>query len=245
MIIEDEKIAAEYLEKMLCELDSNIDVIAKLDSVSESVAWLKNNQPDLIFMDIHLADDISFSIFDQTKVDAPVIFTTAFDQYAVRAFKVNSIDYLLKPIDQDELSTALDKFNREENKHNSYQELIQYIKKEEENTRNRFLVQRGSELISVNVSDVAYCYAEEKVVFMVTKDGTELIIDKTIEQLSKELPKQNFFRINRKMLVCSNCIKRMHAYSKSRVKLELNPPAKFDAIVSVERSSGFKKWLDQ
>lgn len=244
LIIEDERIAADYLSKQLVSIDKHIEVVGMLESVSDSVEWLSKRTPDLIFMDIHLADDISFRIFEQTTVQAPVIFTTAFDQYAIRAFKVNSIDYLLKPIDKDELEMALGKFRERQLAPDNLARLIREIQPAQKSRRNRFLLQRGTELIAVQTEEIAYCFAEDKVVFITTHDGREFIADRTLDKLEHELPEDHFFRVNRKVLLSDTSIRQMHAYSKSRVKLQLKPATRFEVIVSVERASKFKSWMD-
>ncbi|HCK21061.1 MAG TPA: DNA-binding response regulator [Bacteroidetes bacterium] len=243
LIVEDEQIAASYLEKLIVEIDPGLQVIGRTDTVKATVEWLNSHAADLIFMDIQLADDISFSIFDKVDVTAPVIFTTAFDHYAVKAFRLKGIDYLLKPIDKNELADALQRFRSMHVDKVDYSALLEILQPVSRSYRQRFLVQQGTELVAVQAEDVAYFYAEDKVVFLTSLEGKSYIIDQTLDALESDLDPSRFYRINRKVLLSINSIAQMHAYSKSRVKLELHPPVKFDTIVSVDRSGGFKKWL--
>ncbi|MCX8105942.1 MAG: LytTR family DNA-binding domain-containing protein [Ignavibacterium album] len=248
IIIEDEKLAAERLEELINEIDPLIEISAKLTSVEQSIKYLKQNKPDLIFLDIQLEDGLSFSIFEKIIVDVPVIFTTAYDQYAIKAFKLNSIDYLLKPIKKDELREALNKYK---NIKSSYlmdlEEIIKSIQNKEVNYKKRFLIQYGQKIKKVEIDDVAYFYALEKNVFLTTSSGSTFPIDFTLDKLQEVIDPEKFFRINRKMIVSFNSIKNMIPYSRSRIKIELNPPEskEVEALVSVERSSAFKEWMDK
>lgn len=247
-IIEDEVLAAERLEQMVKEIRPDAQIVVKLQSVAESVKWLKNNSADLIFLDIQLSDGIGFSIFEEIKKDIPVIFTTAYDQYAIRAFKLNSIDYLLKPIRLGELQESLNKFqNLSFSSQPDFDQLLSMLRSGEASYKKRFLVRYGQILQKVEVDDVAYFYAFEKNVFLSTFKGEHLAIDYTLDKLQDVLDPLRFFRINRKMIINIRAIKKMYAYSRSRIKLELTPPEpkQVEALVSIERTSDFKSWIDE
>ena len=248
LIIEDEPLAAEKLERTLNRADQNVEVIAKVESVKTAVAWLQDHKADLIFCDIHLGDGLSFGIFDQVEVKTPIIFTTAYDQYALQAFKLNSIDYLLKPVSAAELNKALEKFSELKEPTNpqiDFSALMDAMKGEKEDYQQRFMVYLGERIVSVNSEEIAYFYAEGKYVFLVTSDGKEHIVDYTLDRLTQKLDPTHFFRVNRQFIVTIKGIAEMFTYSKSRVKIELKPEAKKPVIVSGERSSDFKKWLNR
>lgn len=246
VIIEDEKIAADYLEKLILQYDPSASVMAKLDSVTSSVVWLQSHQPDLIMLDVHLADDISFKIFEQIDVKTPVIFTTAYDQYAIKAFQLNSIHYLLKPIVQEELFSALDKFKAIRfNPQPDIGKILEAFDSARKRYQERFLVSTGQKLKSVPTDDIAYFFAEQKLTFLMEKGGRQYIIDNSLDGLEQLLDPEKFFRINRQFIVSFSSIQNMLSYSKSRVKLELEPACNKDTIVSVERSAAFKEWLNR
>jgi len=248
IIIEDEKLAAERLEELIKEIDPSIEISAKLPSVEQSINYLKQTKPDLIFLDIQLEDGLSFSIFEKVEVDIPIIFTTAYDQYAIKAFKLNSIDYLLKPIKKEELREALNKYKNIKSSYlMDFEELIKSIQNKEISYKKRFLIQYGQKIKKVEIDEVAYFYAMEKNVFLTTSSGNTFPIDFTLDKLQEEIDPEKFFRINRKMIVGFDTIKNMIPYSRSRIKIELHPPEPKDveALVSVERSSAFKEWMDK
>ncbi len=247
LIVEDEVAAAKRLVKMLSNIDPEIKVVKVSDSIRSTVEWLKKNRdPDLIFLDIHLADGSGFKIFERTEIRSPVIFITAYDQYAVQAFKVNSVDYLLKPVKHEALVFSINKYKRTRLHLPDVSLLIREISRQE-NTRwqKRFVVQFADKLKSIDVNDIAYFIAQEKSVFLIPDTGPGYAIDYTLEKLESVLDPDKFYRINRKFIVSFHCIKTMHSYSRSRIKLVLNPPADQDAIVSSERSAGFKQWLNR
>ncbi len=247
-IIEDEILAADRLEEMVKEIRPDAHILVKLQSVSESVEWLEKNSADLIFLDIQLSDGIGFSIFEQIKTNTPVIVTTAYDQYAIRAFKLNSIDYLLKPIRLGELQESLFKFeNLKLKKQPDFDRLLDLLSSGEARYKKRFLVRYGQILQKVEVDDIAYFYAFEKNVFLSTFNNERLAIDYTLDKLQEELNPSQFFRINRKMIINIKAIKKMYAYSRSRIKLDLSPPEpkQVEALVSIERTSDFKAWIDE
>lgn len=247
LIIEDEKFAAEKLEDMLHEIDPKINVMAKLGSITESTKWFMQNTADLIFLDIQLSDGISFSIFEQVTVNTPVIFTTAYDQYAIKAFQLNSIAYLLKPIRTSDLAEALKKFDSLKSAfHIDFETLLANIQGKEPALKKRFLIQIGEKIHKIEITETAYFYVLEKAVYLKSFDGKSYPVEFTLDKLETMLNPESFFRINRKFLVNMDSISKMVAYSRGRVKLELKPKPEdeFDTIVSIDRSSDFKKWLN-
>lgn len=248
LIIEDESIAARRLEEMLTEIDMECDVLAKLGSVKESVKWLSNHEADLIFLDIQLSDGLCFSIFEQVDVTTPIIFTTAYDEYAIKAFELNSIAYLLKPIKKRELEESLQKYKIMQQAFSvDIHKLMTLFKKQPKEYKERFLIRIGDILKKVNVDEIAYFFAEEKSVYMVTFEDKKLPVDYSLDALEKELDPDIFFRIHRGLMVNIDSIKNMMAWTRSRVKLELQPSADrdMDTIVSTSRSQDFKKWLNR
>lgn len=244
LIIEDEEAAARRLEKLVLSLEAQTTVLDKLDSIEAVLNWLEQHElPDLVFMDIHLADGSSFEIFNHVKIDCPIIFTTAYDQYAIQAFRVNAVDYLLKPIKREELRAALDKYQRQSHPQTAfnYQQLAQSIKEDPYN--RRFLIRIGQNIKVVDAGDAAYFYTEDKITFVVTHNGKRYPLDHSLEKLEEMLDPRRFFRVNRQVILGLEAIREMYAYSKARVKVELEPPADMDIIVSTERSPHFKKWL--
>lgn len=251
VIIEDESFAAMRLRKMIQNYNPDIKILAELESVAESVKWFKSNpEPDLIFLDIHLEDDLSFAIFEQVNISSPVIFTTAFDEYAIKAFKMKSIDYLLKPIVHEELAAALKKYEQFSGMHRNtvdLQSLYNLLTASEKKYRERFSISVGTKIKMVEVTDIAYFFVMGKGVYLRTSQGSTYNIDFTLDKLEEMLNPDSFFRINRKYLINITSIANMVAYSRGRVKLELKPKAddEFETIVSIDRSSEFKKWLNQ
>ena len=250
VIIEDEALAAMRLKKMIQDFNPEIKILAELESVTESVKWFKSNpEPDLIFLDIHLEDDLSFAIFEQVDISSPVIFTTAFDEYAIKAFKLKSIDYLLKPIVHDELAAALKKYEQFSGLHRDsidLQSLYNLLTKNGKNHRERFSISVGTKIKMVEVTDIAYFFIIDKGVYLRTRQGSTYNIDFSLDKLEEMLDPASFFRINRKYLINISSISNMLAYSRGRVKLELTPKAddEFETIVSIDRATDFKKWLN-
>lgn len=247
LIIEDESFAADKLERMLNEIDPSINIMAKLGSIKESAKWLFNNNADLIFLDIQLSDGISFSIFDQISINTPVIFTTAYDQYAIKAFQVNSISYLLKPVRKDDLAASLKKYNSLKSAFSiDFEMLLANIQGREPEYKKRFLIQIGEKIRKIEVSEIAYLYALEKGVYLRTSQGNSYSVEYTLDKLESILNPSIFFRINRKYIVNMDAIANMVAYSRGRVKLDLKPAAddELDTVVSIDRSSDFRKWLN-
>lgn len=249
VIIEDEIPAANRLAKMLQNLSDEIELVKKIDSVETGVKFLDSaTNIDLIFMDIQLADGLSFDIFRQTKVKAPVIFTTAFDQYTLKAFKVNSIDYLLKPIDEKELEQAVEKYRRlYDKKENDFSEKIMKIMQEMNTAKfkERLLIKRGQQLSYLKTVSTAYCYADGKLCYAVDFSNNKFLLENNLSQLEEQLQPNKFYRINRHLLINVEAIIKVHTWLGGRLKLELLPATNADTIVSRERVNGFKEWLGQ
>lgn len=247
IIIEDEKPAADKLRKALLKINSNIEILAVLNSVRDSVSWLKQNEePGLIFMDIELTDGSSFRIFEEVRPSCPIIFTTAYDEYWQEAFEHNSIDYILKPIRQEKLETALMKYDKlKQFFSQNIEQLVKHNQNGSNETKERFLVKRGSDYISIKSTDIAYFYATHKMVCMVGSKNQKYIMDQSLADLEKQVDPKLFFRINRKYLVNMQAIKRIKAYAKSKLMLELEPPITEDVIVSQENVALFKQWMGQ
>lgn len=245
LIIEDEYLTAERLEGLLRKYDPAIQVLAKLPSVAEAVEWFSTHpQPDLAFMDIHLEDGLAFSIFDQLALTVPVIFTTAYDEYMIKAFKVNSVDYLLKPIDPEELTAALDKFKTLRSPSTDLKSILHLIQKPQESgLKSRFMISVGTRIKSVEIADVAYFFSEEKITFLVTRDGTRYPIEYSLDKLTQLTDPNQFFRLNRQFLVGFPAIDTIHTYSAGKLKVDLRPSARQEVFVSGDRITDFKNWL--
>ncbi len=247
LIIEDEKVAANNLEKMLHKIDERIFVQDKIDSIENAVKWFHNNKTDLIFLDIHLADGLCFKIFEQIKIKTPVIFTTAYDQYAIKAFKVNSIDYLLKPIEIQELEQSLEKFKELNQIQNAntidFDALINLYNKKPE-YQERFIVRYAQKIKSIKTNDIAYFYIDTENIFLCTKSNNNYPIDYSLDKLENIINPKDFFRVNRQFIVNISSIENMYSLSKSRIKIELKPKPDNDIIVSYNRMSDFRKWLN-
>lgn len=248
IIVEDEKHARDNLEKILLDIDPDIEIQAKLDSVRSTVAWLKANDTDLIFLDIQLADDLSFRIFEQIEVLTPVIFTTAYDQYALRAFKVNSIDYLLKPVNREEIVQSLEKYRntRPQAPAINITRLLESLQQEpRRNYQQRFLVSRRDKIMSIRTEDVAYFEGEDRFVYLVKRDDSRYLVEYKLSDLEEMLDPAHFFRLNRSFIAHFDAISKITVLSKSRVKVELKPQAKRDVFVSAENTRDFKAWLNK
>lgn len=253
LLIEDEQPAARRLKRLLTDHRPDWHVVDVIDSVEATVQWLRTFPlPDLLFMDIQLADGISLDVFRQIAVRPPVIFTTAYDQYTLQAFKVNSVDYLLKPIDDDELEAALQKFeslrpetptgNAGSPVDSTLDKLLRYLTPPA--YKERLLVKSGPQLLTVPVSSLAYLYSDEGLTFAVDTGGKRHLLDYTLDEAAAFLDPKPFFRISRKLIVHLPAIHRVHAYFNSRLKLDLLPTPPFEVLVSRERVGDFKAWLD-
>jgi len=243
LIIEDEITAARRLKKLVTKINPDIEIVDQLDSIEGVLEWLGNNElPDLIFMDIHLADGSCFEIFNHATIEKPVIFTTAYDVYAIQAFQVNAVDYILKPIKEGQLKAALEKYHKfhKETKID-YQKVVQSLQNPSD--EKRFLIRLGHSIRLVEIKDVAYFYTKDKITFLITKTGKRYPIDYSLEKLEDIVNTKKFFRINRQFIINLDAITEMITYSKSRVKIQLDPSCDLDTIVSTERSPLFKKWL--
>jgi DNA-binding LytR/AlgR family response regulator len=246
LIIEDEKVAAERLVGLIKKYDPSIVIIEIVQSVKNAVQWFNTHQaPDLIFMDIQLADGLSFEIFEQTIVKTPVIFTTAYDEYALKAFKVNSIDYLLKPIDQNELNNAIEKYKENNSSKEIPTQVFDSIMHSlTKKYKNKFIMNVGEHVKVFTTEDIQCFYSMEKYSFLQNKLGRDYAINYTLDQLEDLLDPAQFFRINRKFIVSFSAISDIISYSNSRLKVKLNTNESDDLIVSREKVQDFKKWLE-
>lgn len=247
LIVEDESLAARRLEKMINELQPTWKVLAKTASIDETVSFLQETQVDLIFLDIQLSDGLSFEVFNQLEVNTPIIFTTAYDAYALKAFDMNSLAYLLKPIRKDRLAEAIVKYQKvKEVWSGDMSWLMKQVQGRAPAYRERFLVQVGERFVRIETVDIAYFYAMAKHVFVTTFPNRSYPLDYSLDALEKMLEPARFFRINRKLIVQMDAIKDMHAYSRGRVKISLQPPPEdeIEAIVSGERAAAFKSWMN-
>ena len=249
VIIEDEPMAAADLEQTLLTVAEDAKIIAKLDSVATATEWLSTNEADLILSDIQLGDGLSFDIFRNLDQNTPIIITTAFDEYAIRAFKENSIDYLLKPIDTDELKAAFEKYRfwKKDDKAFDLGAVLDTLRPKDQEYQKRFIVFFGEKIQSIPATEVAYFFNEDRYTYLVNKQGKQLLLSSSLGDLENTLDPQKFYRINQKFIISYDAIQNMIAYSKSRIKVDLQPPPpnSLDAIVSVERLGAFKKWLNR
>jgi DNA-binding LytR/AlgR family response regulator len=252
-IVEDEDLAVKKLKKTLQSVDEEATVVGEADSIKSSVEWLQSNPaPDLILMDIELADGQSFEIFNQVKVQSPVIFVTSYDEYALKAFKVNSIDYLLKPVQKEDLQAALEKYRQMKSLYKESQspqismdalvkELQQKLNIKE--YRKRFLVKHGQKLVSIETDDISYFFSDGRLNFFKTNDNRKFVVDYTMDELSDMLDPDKYFRISRSYFISVNSVDQIHDYFGNRLLLHLKPASEKEAIVSREKVSDFKDWL--
>lgn len=251
LIIEDEMPAARRLSMLVQQINPDVEVLDIIDSVEASVKWLNNHQaPELIFMDIQLADGLSFEIFEHLEIRSPIIFTTAYDEYTLRAFKVNSIDYLLKPIDLEELKKSIDKLSKLKESFNAevstdIEQLLKSLQWNKKEYKTRFLVKVGDRLISLTEDTIAYFYAEQKIVLLITNEGKKYAVDYSLDELNDLLDPGFFFRLNRQYLVRIQSIQSIHNYFKGKLKITLEPATDQETLVSRERNPFFKRWLDR
>ena len=249
LIIEDEELAVKKLQKTLAAVDVTAEVVGIADSIKSSVEWLSANPaPDLILMDIELADGQSFEIFNLIDIKCPVIFTTSYDEYALKAFKVNSVDYLLKPIQNDELQAALEKFKKLSPVYKTDASLEKIVKELQQKLqpkeyRKRFLVKYSAKLVSIEVKDICYFYSDGRLNFFKTADNKRYAVDYTMDELEEMLEPEYFFRISRAFYVSPGCITKIEDYFGNRLVLFLSPPVDKEAIVSREKVTDFKKWM--
>ncbi|CAN5721694.1 LytTR family DNA-binding domain-containing protein [soil metagenome] len=249
LIIEDEAIASQRLQMLLNDYDASIEILASLDSIEESVAWLQqHDHPDVMLLDIQLADGFSFEIFKRTSYQKPVIFTTAYNEYALEAFRYFSVDYLLKPVSFEALKAALDKYkfitHAEKMDYNTIFRALKIFPAEQ--YKERFLARIGQRLIFVKTSEVAYFRAEDKIIYIIDKQGNKLPIDYTLEKLETVLDPRYFFRLNRKVIVSIDSIAQVKPYYNSRLMLHLKDGNKSeDMVISRERVPEFRQWAEQ
>jgi len=245
IIIEDEKPAAEKLQKAILKTNNGIEVIAILNSIQSATEWFRQNaMPELIFMDIELSDGLSFKIFENISITCPVIFTTAFDDYWQEAFEHNSIDYLLKPVKQDKLEAALKKYDKlKQYFAQNLQQMLMQQNQPATTYKKRFLVKRGTDYISIKSEDIAYFYATHKLVCMVDNKNQKFILDQSLADIEKQLDPVHFYRVNRKYLIQLSAIKKIKAYSKSKLLLEVDPVIPEDIVISQESVAAFKEWM--
>lgn len=241
LLIEDELPAARQLTKLLQTHQPGCSILDTLDSVESAVKWLQTlPAPDLIFMDIQIADGLSFDIFRQTDVTAPVIFTTAFDQYAVQAFKVNAIDYLLKPVDPEELQKALERV-RQRGTPADLQSLVRYFQKEP--YKDRFLVKTGQAMTFVTIGEIAFFRSSDGLTQAFTFNGKKYFVDHTLDELDRLVDPRHFFRVSRAVMLRADAIRKIHPHLNGRLKIDTEPAAPEDVLVSRERAGEFKAWL--
>jgi two-component system response regulator LytT len=254
LIVEDEDLAVKKLKKTLMSVDDSATIVGEADSIKSTVSWLQNNpSPDLILMDIELADGQSFEVFNHVQVKSPVIFITSYDEYALKAFKVNSVDYLLKPVQKEDLEAALDKYRQMKKMYGSdtdsstisldvlVKELQQKLQTKD--YRKRFLVKHGQKLVSVEVDEIAYFFSDGRLNFFKTFDNRKFVVDYTMDELNDMLDPDKYFRISRSFFISVNSVAQIHDYFGNRILLHLKPETDKEAIVSREKVTDFKTWL--
>lgn len=248
LLVEDEELFAGSFEQILKDIEPTFDVTARLDSVTSAVKWLNENSADLIFLDIQLSDGLSFEIFEKVKVDSPIIFLTSYDQFAIKAFKLNSLDYLLKPININELKRALEKYKKyalTSSGQIDYKQLVSLITGRIHEYKKRYVVYIGEKIKYIETENIAYFFILERDVYMRDKEGGTYPIDFSLDKLQLLLDPEHFFRINRRYIINISSIKNMFTLSKSNFKIELSPKPDEDTIVSLSRSADFRRWLNQ
>lgn len=246
LVVEDEAPARDLLIRAILAAEDAAEIVGELESVGATLSWLKRNpEPDLLVLDIQLADGHSFEIFERATVRCPVIFATAFDSFLLEAFRSNGIDYLLKPIRSERVADALAKYRRLKDHFTpDLRLLLERFPALPQQTRTRFLVRKGAELQSVPVSEAAYFLASGKLNFLVTLEGVRYPIDHSLSDLERELPRAEFFRLNRGLLARAASIARIHPYGKGRLLITLRPPCGLECVVSQEKAQAFRLWLD-
>jgi len=249
VIVEDEIAASDNLSYILRSINPEIDVIDVIDSVSDAISFfLKKNEAVLVFMDVHLADGLSFEIFKQVNIEIPIIFTTAYDQYAIQAFKVNSVDYLLKPINEEDLKLSLDKFEKFTLNKDAIEEQLQgvlnMLKETSKHYKLSYLIQKRDELIPIKVEDIAYFYIEMSIVKVVTFDKLEYVLNKKMETIEAELNPENFSRVNRQYILNKQCIKKLKFHFNGKLIVDVEPSTSERVVVSKLKATEVKKWLN-
>ena len=249
IIVEDEFYAAEKLKKELTSIDPNIEVLAVLDSCAQCLEYFQNPpEYDVIFSDIHLADGLCFHAFEQLNIERPIIFTTAYDKYALEAFDTNGIDYLLKPIQSERLQQALDKLSGLQSaapNSSFFNELKELIRSSEKEYKSRFLCKLGNKIKSIPVTSIMYFYSKDKMSFIVDERHNRYPVNHTLDEIDGMMNPKDFFRLNRQYIVHFNAIQEIHPYFKGRLKIKLHQHSDDGIIVSTERSPLMKAWLDR
>lgn len=253
VIIEDELPAQRLLKETLQEIDFETEVVACLNSVKSAVEWFqKNSHPEIVLLDIQLSDGLSFEIFKQIKMDSLIIFTTAYDEYAMQAFKVNSLDYLLKPIEAEELQAAFEKYHQynkhfiqENNISINFSELASLIKNEQSEYRKRFLIQSNESFFHLPIEQVAFFYSMQGITFAVTFEKREYPINFSLQSLKEQLNPETFFKVNRQIIINIEIIKRVHSLFNGKLMLETQPSHSEDIVIGKDKAAAFKRWLDR
>jgi DNA-binding LytR/AlgR family response regulator len=248
LIIEDEKPAASRLLKMLGSLDPSIEVAERIDTIENAVKWLKTNpHPDLIFLDIQLGDGLSFEIFSRVSVSSYIIFTTAFDEYAIRAFELNSIDYLLKPVSEEKMAKSIAKFKRfrEQGINPDIGKLLHTLQKRERQFRKRFLISVAGRIRIVETSGIAYFLSKDKSSYLCSDEKKVYPLEYSLDQIEEMLDPDEFFRVNRQFIVRYKAIEKIDLLSKSRIRITTNPAAGEEILVSAAKTPEFRNWLDR
>ncbi|HMQ47271.1 MAG TPA: LytTR family DNA-binding domain-containing protein [Saprospiraceae bacterium] len=254
LIVEDEPLAVKKLERLLSEVAKDLEIVGTAGSIRNAVEWLESNPaPDLLFLDIELSDGQSFEIFQRTQVSSPVIFVTSYDEYALQAFKVNSVDYLLKPVQKEDLAQAINKYRDLKNQYsreahpltNSIENLLLSLNdlRQPLPYRTRFLVKHLQKYVSIEVAEIAYFWSEGRINFFKSRNGQKYIVEYTMEELENMLHPNDWFRVNRQFIVSVHCVSEIHPYFNNRLKLHLIPKEPEEVTVSRERVSAFKVWL--
>lgn len=253
LIIEDEKPAQRLLKDTLQELSFDTEVVACLNSIKSTVEWFHNNKhPEIVLLDIQLSDGLSFEIFKQVKIESMIIFTTAYDEYAMQAFKVNSLDYLLKPIEKDELQVAFEKYHQynkqfiqEKNSSIDFTELASLIRNEKPEYRKRFLIQSNESFFHLPVEQIALFYSMQGITFIVTFEKREYPVNFSLENLKEQLNPDHFFKVNRQNIINIESIKRVHSYFNGKLKLETQLAHSEEIVVGKDKAAAFRRWLDR
>ncbi|NUO02165.1 MAG: response regulator transcription factor [Saprospiraceae bacterium] len=250
LIVEDEQLAIEKLSRTIHEVDKTIEIVGQTDGIETTVQWLRANQePDLIFLDIELSDGQSFEIFNQTVVNSAVIFTTSYDEYAIQAFKVNSIDYLLKPIKKDDLRQSLEKYARMKQQYGhpaapDIQQLLKDIRGQlAPEYRDRFLVKHGLRMLPIDIVEIAYFYSENSITFLKTKGNVRFILEYSLDELEAMVDPRSFFRANRSFIIHIKSVDAVYPHLNGRLKTDLKPTSETEVLISREKAQEFKDWL--
>lgn len=248
LVIEDEHYAAKRIEKLISTHIPDAIILDVIDTVQHAVEWLSSHvEPQLIFMDIQLADGISFQIFEKIKVNCPIIFTTAYDEYALKAFEINSVDYLLKPIEEEAFVNSINKYNHLYEKNNinvDWSLISQTVLSANHQYKQRFLIKIGASYSYLSTKDIKLIYSEDGLTFAVNKDDKKLILDKSLDKIESTLDPNLFFRISRKHIIALESISKIHPYLNSRLKIDIHSKNTYDLVVSREKVKDFKVWMD-